>query len=107
MIDPSEYADTGPTCFVQQLDWEWRRIRSKHLRYIFRYMLSKYPKDLLSSWWKNDGSMPFFATQFAFKAYKAGIKPGEFRLYKGPLHFPKFTLMDGGKSGRALTLGKQ
>jgi hypothetical protein len=51
--------------------------------------------------------MPWFATQFAFKAFKAGTKPGDFRLYKGPAHFPKFTLMDGGKSGRALTLGKQ
>jgi hypothetical protein len=107
MIDPSDYLDTGPTCFVEQLDWEWRRIRSKHMRYIFRYLLSKYPADLLRSWWRKDGSMPWFATQFAFKAFKAGTKPSDFRLYKGPAHFPKFILMDGGKSGRALTLGKQ
>ena len=107
MIDPAEYADTGPTCFVEQFDLECRRIRSNYLRYIFRYLLSKYPADLLRSWWRKDGSMPWFATQFAFKAFKAGAKPGDFRLYKGPAHFPKFTLMDGGKSGRALTLGKQ
>jgi hypothetical protein len=106
MIDPSDYADTGPICFVQQLDLEYRRIRNKHMRYIFRYLLSKYPRDLLSFWWKKEG-LPWFATQSAFKEFKAGTKPGDFRLYKGPSHFPKFTLVDGGKSGRALTLGKQ
>ena len=107
MIEPSNYADTGPTCFVEQFDLECRRIRSKHMRFIFRYLLSKYPKDLLSSWWKNDGCMPWAVTQPAFKTFKAGTKSGDFRLYKGPSHFPKFTLMDGGKTGRALTLGKQ
>jgi hypothetical protein len=84
MIDPKDYQDTGPTCFVQQLDFEWRRIRNKHMRYIFRYLLSKYPKDLLSSWWKEEGSMPWFATQFAFHAYQAGVQTNAFRLYKGP-----------------------
>jgi len=107
MIEPSNYADTGPTCFVEQFDLECRRIRSKHMRFIFRYLLSKYPKDLLSSWWKNDGCMPWAVTQPAFKTFKAGTKSGDFRLYKGQSHFPKFALMDGGKTGRALTLGKQ
>jgi hypothetical protein len=107
MIDPSDYADTGPACFAQQLDSEYRRIRNRHMRYLFRYLLSKYPKDLLSSWWKKDGSMPWFATQLAFNAFKAGETASGFRLYKGPSHFPKFALVDGGKSGRALTLGKQ
>jgi hypothetical protein len=73
--------------------------------YIFRYLLSNIPKDPLSSWWKNDGSMPWAATQLAFKAYQAGANAADFRLYNGPSHFPKLTLMDGGKRGRALTLG--
>jgi hypothetical protein len=103
MIDPAEYADTGPTCFVEQFDLECRRIRSKHMRFIFRYLLSKYPADLLRSWWRKDGHMPFAVTQPAFKAFKAGTKPGDFRLYKGPAHFPKFILMDGGKSSRVQT----
>jgi hypothetical protein len=98
MIDPSDYADTGPACFVQQLDWEWRRIRNRHMRYIFRYLLSKYPKDLLSFWWKNDGCMPWAATKLAFEAFKAGIKPGDFQLYKGPPHRPQLKIIDGGIS---------
>ena len=49
--------------------------------------------------------MPWAATQLAFKAYQAGANAADFRLYNGPSHFPKLTLMDGGKRGRALTLG--
>jgi hypothetical protein len=106
MIDPSDYSDIGPTSFATQLDWEWRRIRNKLMRYMFRYLLSKYPKDLLSSWWKEEGSMPWFATQFAFRAYQAGQKTSDFRLYKGPPHKPKLKLIDGGRAGQTLTLGE-
>jgi hypothetical protein len=95
-----------PTCFVELLNAEYARLRNKHMRFIFRYLLSKYPKDLLSSWWKKDGSMPWAATQFAFKAYQAGVKPSDFRLYKGPPHKTQLKLLDGGRGGRALTLGK-
>jgi hypothetical protein len=96
MTGPCEQPNAGPTCFVEALEHEYRRIRNKHMRYIFRYLLSKYPKDLLSSWWKNDGSMPWAVTQCAFKAYEAGIKSGDFRLYKGPRWKPQLKIIDGG-----------
>jgi hypothetical protein len=107
MIDPRDYADTGPTCFVEQLDWEWRQIRNKYMRFLFRYHLSKYPIDQVRFWWRKEGAMPWVTSLSAFKAFKAGTKPGEFHLYKGPAHFPKLQLVAGGKSGRALTLGKR
>jgi hypothetical protein len=107
MIDPSDYADTGPTCFVQHLDSEYRRIRNKHMRFLFRYHLSKYPIDLVQFWWRKEGAMPWVTSLSAFKVFKAGAKAADFRLYKGPSHFPKFALVDGGKSGRPLTLGKR
>jgi hypothetical protein len=91
-----EQSDAGPSCFHEVLEHEYRRIRNKHMRYIFRYLLSKYPKDLLSSWWKNDGCMPWAATQLAFNAYRAGKKPGQ--LYKGPPHWPKLKVIEGGRS---------
>jgi hypothetical protein len=98
MIDPADYVDTGPISFATQLDWEWRRIRNKHMRFLFRYHLSKYPIDLVQFWWRKERAMPWSTSQLAFGAYKAGAKAGDFRLYKGPSHFPKLTLVDGGKA---------
>jgi hypothetical protein len=65
-----------PSCFLEALGLEWWRIRDRMKRFLLRYYLSKYPKDLLRSWWDRDRCMPWPTSQLAFKAYKAGEKPG-------------------------------
>jgi hypothetical protein len=107
MTNICEQPDSGPTCFLDVLKDEYRRARNKHMRFLFRYHLSKYPVDLVQFWWRQERVLPWPTSQLAFEAYKAGIKAGDFRLYKGPRWKPQLTLMDGGKAGRALTLGKQ
>jgi hypothetical protein len=91
MIETSEQLNSGPSCFVEELDLEWRRIRNRMMRYLFRYHLSKYPKDLLREWWKRDRCLPWVTSKLAFEAYKAGKKPGH--LYKGQPHRPKLKLL--------------
>ncbi|KJC59899.1 hypothetical protein UP10_14480 [Bradyrhizobium sp. LTSPM299] len=98
MTNPEEQEDGLPSCFVELLKEEYRRLRNKHMRYIFRYLLSKYPKDLLRSWWRVDGCMPWAATQFAFRAYQRGAKPSDFSLYKGPPHKTQLKVIAGGKA---------
>jgi hypothetical protein len=85
----------APSCFHEALEQEYLRIRNKMKTYIIRYHLSKYPKDLLRFWWTNEGGMPWPTSQLAFKAYKAGKKPGH--LFKGPPQRPKLKVIEGGK----------
>jgi hypothetical protein len=96
MTEPLEQSPTGPSSFVQMLEWEYDRIRDKLMTYIFRYHLSKYPKDLLRFWWTHEGCMPWATCQLAFEAYRAGKKPGP--LYKGPPHRPQLKVIEGGRS---------
>jgi hypothetical protein len=44
MINSSDYSDTGPTCFQELFEQEYRRIRNRMMTYIFRYHLARYPK---------------------------------------------------------------
>jgi hypothetical protein len=88
-------AEPEPSCFLEALDLEWWRIRDRMKRFLLRWHLSKYPKDLLRSWWDRDRCMPWSTSQLAFKAYSAGEKPGP--LFKGPPHWPKLKLIAGGK----------
>ena len=78
------------------MDLEWLRIRNRMMRFLFRYHLSKYPKDLLRLWWTRDRCMPWPTSQLAFEAYKAGKKPEH--LYKGPPHRPQLKAIEGGKN---------
>jgi hypothetical protein len=95
MTEPCEQSNTGPSSFVEALDEEYRRLRNKMMTYIFRYHLSKYPTDLVHFWWTKEGGMPWPTSQLAFKAYKAGKKPGQ--LFKGPPQRPKLKVIEGGK----------
>jgi hypothetical protein len=84
-----------PSCFVEALNLEWWRIRNKMMRFLFRYHLSKYPKDLLRLWWDRDRCMPWSTSQLAFEAYKAGKPPG--KLYRGPPWKTQLRLIQGDK----------
>jgi hypothetical protein len=92
---PREQPNGDPSCFVKALNLEWWRSRNKHMTYLFRYHLSRYPKDLLREWWDRDRCLPWVTSKLAFQAYKAGEKPGH--LYKGPPHRPKLKVVEGGK----------
>jgi hypothetical protein len=98
MINPSDHGDTGPTCFQELFEQEYRRIRNGMMAYIFRYHLARYPKDLLRDWWRKEGCMPWATSQLAFEAYKAGMKSG--RLYRGAPHRPQLKVIEGGRSQR-------
>jgi hypothetical protein len=95
MTESCKQSNAGPSCFVEALDFEYLRIRNEMMRYNFRYHLAKYPTDLVRFWWDHERCLPWATSQLAFEAYKAGRKPGH--LYKGPPHFPKLRIIDGGK----------
>jgi hypothetical protein len=85
-----------PTSFLEALDFESLKIRNRMKTYILRYHLARYPVDLLRFWWRREGGMPNPTRQLAFNAYKGGVKPGP--LYKGPPHWPKLKMIEGGKT---------
>jgi hypothetical protein len=62
--------------------------------YMLRWHLARYPVDLLRYWFRREGGMPAPTRQSAFRSYAAGEQPG--RLFRGPLHFPKLRVIDGG-----------
>lgn len=95
MTESCEQSSVEPSSFVEALDLECWRIRDRMRRFLLRYHLSKYPKDLLRLWWDRDRCMPWPTSQLAFKAYKAGEKSGY--LYKGPPHRAQLKVINGGK----------
>ena len=103
MTEPCEQPNTGPSCFHEALHEEWLRIRNKMMRYLFRYHLSRYPKDLLHFWWTHEGCLPWPTSQLAFECYRRGEKPGP--LYKGPPHRPKLKVIEGGKTALTASAG--
>jgi hypothetical protein len=96
MTTACNQSSTEPSCFQELLEQEYLRARNRMMIYILRYHLSRYPKDLLRSWWRDEGCMPWPTSQLAFAAYKAGMKPG--RLYRGAPHRPQLRLIRGGQS---------
>ena len=95
-IIPGAHACSEPSSFLEALDSEYMRTRNRMKIYILRWHLSRYPVDLLRVWWRKEGSMPWPTMQRAFELYRAGEKPGP--LFKGPSHFPKLKVIDGGRS---------
>ena len=96
MIIPGTHACSEPSNFLEALDIEYVRVRNRMMVYMLRWHLARYPVDLLRFWFRKEGGMPNPTRQRAFESYRAGEKPG--RLYKGPSHWPKLKIIDGGRS---------
>jgi hypothetical protein len=96
-----ENSDVGPKSLLEALDFESLKTRNRMMTYIQRYHLARYPVDLLRYWWRREGGMPHPSRQLAFRAYKAGEKPRP--LYKGPPHWPKLKVIEGGVSEKIET----
>jgi len=85
----------APESFVDEI-WRFKR---PLIIYNIRWHLAHFPKDLIRHWWNEHKGLPYVTSQAAYRAYKAGRKPGP--LFKGPPWKLRLRVINGGASASA------
>jgi hypothetical protein len=79
-----------PESFVDEI-WRFKR---PLIIYNMRWHLARFPRDLIDHWWNECGGLPWPTSNVAYRAWKAGERPG--KLYRGALWKPALRVIEGG-----------